>query len=57
MVFKFVYLVDLIKGYQPENFNDVNCLGQVLQRNYKNTMMTSLLRNFIVLGFKIFIFC
>ena len=40
-----------------QNFNAVDCLAQVLQRGYKNTMMTSLWRHFIFLGFEISIFC
>ena len=39
-----------------KTFNAVNCLGQVLQRNYKNTMMTSLWRHFTFLGLEISIF-
>ena len=56
MAFKFAYFVDLTKGYQPEKFNVVDCLGQVLQRDYKNTIMTSLRRHFIFLGFEISVF-
>ena len=51
MVFKFVYFGELTKGLQ--SFNAVDCLGQVLQRDYKNKMMTS----FHILGFIISIFC
>ena len=28
--------MELTKGYQPASFNVVECLGQVLQRDYKN---------------------
>ena len=57
MVLKYVYSVEFPKVYQPAKFSAVDCLGQALQRDYKNTMMTSLWRHFIILGFKIFIFC
>ena len=30
-----------------QSFNAVDCLGQVLQKDYKNTVMTSLSRHFI----------
>ena len=32
----------LLSAVSLKNFNAVNCLGHVLQRNYENTMMTSL---------------
>ena len=53
MVFKFAYFVEMTKGYQPAKFNAVDCLGRVLQRDNKNTIMTSI----HMLGLKISIFC
>ena len=41
MVFKFAYFVEP-KSVSLQSFNAVNCLDQVLQRDYQNTMMTSL---------------
>ena len=46
-------LRNLPKAISLQSFNAVNCLGQVLQRDYKNTMMTSLWHHFILLGFEI----
>ena len=53
MVFKFAYFVELAKAISLQGFNAVDFLGQVLQRDYKNTMMMS----FHSLGFEISIFC
>ena len=41
-VFKFAYLVELKIGYQPAKLHAVNCLDQVLRKDLKNTIMTSL---------------
>ena len=46
-------LWNLLKAISLQTFSAVGCLDQVLQRDYKNTMMTS----FHDLGFRIFIFC
>ena len=41
--FKLAYFEEFTKGYPAcKVFNAVDCLGQVLQRDYKNTMMMSL---------------
>ena len=42
MVFNLYILWNLPKGISLQSVNAVDCLGQVLQRDYKNTMMTSL---------------
>ena len=52
MVFKFAYFVELTKAISLQSFNAADCLSQVLLRDYKSTMMTSLF-----LGFEISIFC
>ena len=53
----FHILRNLPKAISLQSFSSIDCLGQVLQRDYKNTMMTSRLRHFILLGSKISIFC
>ena len=45
------------KAIKLQISNAVDCLGQVLKRDYTNTMITSLWRHFIFLGLGIFIFC
>ena len=35
-------LWNISKAINLQNFNDAGCLSQVLQRDYKNTMMTPL---------------
>ena len=50
-------LWNLPKAIRVQSFHTVDCLCQVLQRDYKNTMMTSLWRHFIFLGFEVSIFC
>ena len=50
-------LWNLPKAISLQSFSAVDSLGQVLQRDYKNTMMTSLSRRFMILGSEIFIFC
>ena len=59
MVFKFAYFVEFTKGYQPGKFQCCRFSGSsfIKKRDYKNTVMTSLWRHFIFLGFKISIFC
>ena len=54
MVFKFTYLVDLTKGYQPEKFQCCKCSGssftEELEKYNDDVIMTSLnifgMRNF-----------
>ena len=57
MVFKFAYLVDLTKGYQPEKFQccklSESSFTEELQKYNDDVIMTSL----HILGFEIFIFC
>ena len=50
-------LCNLRKAISLQSFNAVDFLSQVLLRDYKNTMMTSLLPHFILLEFEISIFC
>ena len=50
-------LWNLLTAISLQNVNAVGCLDQVLQRDYKNTMITSLWRHFMMLGFEISIFC
>ena len=49
-------LWNLLKAISLQSFSSVDCLGQVFQRDYKNKIMTSWWRHFIILGFKISIF-
>ena len=57
MVFKFAYLVEFIKGYQPEKFQFFRLPGSSFtegsQKHNDDVMMTS----FHTLGFKISISC
>ena len=46
------FLWNLPKAIALQSFSAVECLGQVLQRDYKNTMMTSLWRHFMILDSK-----
>ena len=45
-------LWNLPKAISLQSFSSVDCLGQVLQRDHKNTMMTSCWPHFILLRFK-----
>ena len=56
-VFKFAFWLNLSTATSLQDFSAVDCLCQVLQRDYKNKIMTSLSRHFIILGLKISIFC
>ena len=53
MVSNLHILRNLPKAISLQSFTAVDCLGQVLQRDYKNTMMTSFhifgIRNFHIL--------
>ena len=51
MVLKFAYFVEFTIGLQ--SFSAEDCLGQVLERNYK----TQLWHHFIILGFEVSIIC
>ena len=42
MVFKFSQFWNFPKAIKLQSFNAVDCLGQVLKRDCKDTMMTSL---------------
>ena len=48
MVFKFAYMVDLTKGYQPEKFQCCKLSG---------SSFTEELQKYIFLALEIFIFC
>ena len=48
-------LCNLTWAIRVRSFRAAGCLGQVLQRNWKNTMITSSGRHFIMLQFKIFV--
>ena len=58
MVFKFAYFVAFTKAISLHCFSAVDCLGQVLQRDYKNTnddvIMTSF-HDFGILNFHDFV--
>ena len=55
MVLNLHILRNLPKAISLQSFNAVDCLGQVLQRDYKNDDV--IMTHFIFLGFEISTFC
>ena len=50
-------LWNLPKAISLQSFNSVDCLGQVLQRDYKNTMKVFIMTSFHIFGNQNFLFC
>ena len=49
--------VEFSESYQLATFQCCRLSGNVLQRDFKSTLMTSLWRHFMILEFETFIFC
>ena len=56
MVFKFVYLVDLTKGYQSEMFYCCKLSGSSFIEELQKYNEDVIMRSLHILGFEIFIF-